>query len=330
MGVLFQAASELYGTTTVENMFITAFMPQAKGDYVKIYLYGLKNTQNPQSVPLSNEKLAKELRVTENTIYDAYLYWEEKGLVQIKHYGEDFAVVFNSISQSLAESAGRKTDINTIPSHLKEVNEFKYLIQSVETYLDGKIITEDMMKKLVMWVEEYEMEYPCLYYLFDYCSECIGNNDFTTMGKFNYACKVADSWYQQEIKCLNDALEQTENYKKHNKLVYHVLRELGLKRQPIRKERNFVNKWVDTYDFSKEMIQEGINRTSHQSFEYLDSILTDWYNKGYSEPSQIIDIKPSKNKKENNTTISEDRLEAANKYEDSIFENFRKSLEALD
>ena len=46
------------GVTIVENIFINHFMPMARGDYVKVYLYGLKCTQNPISEMPSNKKIA--------------------------------------------------------------------------------------------------------------------------------------------------------------------------------------------------------------------------------------------------------------------------------
>lgn len=52
-----------FDITPLDNQFILEFMPAAKGDYVKVYLYGLMQCYHPQE-NMSVEQMASELDMT--------------------------------------------------------------------------------------------------------------------------------------------------------------------------------------------------------------------------------------------------------------------------
>ena len=77
--------------TVVANEFLDKYMPKANGDYVKVYLYLLKNRVNGIDV----ETIAEHLQLTEGDVRRAIRYWEEQGIVSV---GET------------AKTGGKKTD----------------------------------------------------------------------------------------------------------------------------------------------------------------------------------------------------------------------------
>ena len=68
------------GSTSVSNTFILDFLPVAKGDYIKVYLYGLMYAHNPNN-DISLSMLAKELGMVEEEVLQAFQYWERRKLV---------------------------------------------------------------------------------------------------------------------------------------------------------------------------------------------------------------------------------------------------------
>ena len=68
--------------TKVENLFISEYMPDAPGDYVKVFLFGLMYAQYEQK-PERNE-VAKILGLSVDEIEEAWIYWESRGLVRIE------------------------------------------------------------------------------------------------------------------------------------------------------------------------------------------------------------------------------------------------------
>ena len=67
-------------STEIENLFISEFLPDAPGDYVKVYLFGLMYARYGQ--PIDTHKLARRLELSENEIEEAWIYWESRGLVK--------------------------------------------------------------------------------------------------------------------------------------------------------------------------------------------------------------------------------------------------------
>ena len=74
------ADAAAYGVTAIENRFIHDYLPSAKGDYVKVYLYGLYACRN-KPADYSLEDMALELSLTAPEIEAALRYWERRALV---------------------------------------------------------------------------------------------------------------------------------------------------------------------------------------------------------------------------------------------------------
>lgn len=71
----------MFDVTPLENQFILEYLPAAKGDYVRVYLYGLMQCYHPR-VNMSVETMAKELGMTQEEVMAAYRHWERNRLVE--------------------------------------------------------------------------------------------------------------------------------------------------------------------------------------------------------------------------------------------------------
>ncbi len=67
--------------TSVENQFITKYLPEASGDAVRVYLYGLYLCESAKELDAAS--CAKLLKLTEDQLLEIFDFWEECGLVQI-------------------------------------------------------------------------------------------------------------------------------------------------------------------------------------------------------------------------------------------------------
>ena len=61
----------MFDITPVENQFILEFLPGAKGDYIKVYLYGLMRCYHPEA-DMSMTRMSRELNMTEEEICAAF------------------------------------------------------------------------------------------------------------------------------------------------------------------------------------------------------------------------------------------------------------------
>ena len=84
---------------SVENGFILEYMPEATGEAVKVYLYGLYLTEEKKG-----EDIACALDMTENKIREALIYWQKQGLLS-----------YNGASWSFSKSVENFIPVVTVP-----------------------------------------------------------------------------------------------------------------------------------------------------------------------------------------------------------------------
>ena len=67
--------------TPVDNRFLLDYLPGAEGTAVKVYLFGLMQCTQSGGMDCA---LCDGLGISENAARDAFVYWQEQGLVRIR------------------------------------------------------------------------------------------------------------------------------------------------------------------------------------------------------------------------------------------------------
>ena len=78
--------SLLFSSTDIPDVFFTEYLPETKGDYVKVYFYMLFLSKYNKEIKIND--LSKTLALDFPTVQDAIKYWEDKGILvkkSIKH-----------------------------------------------------------------------------------------------------------------------------------------------------------------------------------------------------------------------------------------------------
>lgn len=282
-------------TTIIENEFIDTYMPRANGEYIKVYLYLLRHmhSQN-QNITLAH--IADALDNTERDILRALAYWEKNGLLIISYNeagnisGIDIATISvdnvgsapntqiptpnttPSVSTSGSTSSS-STSSTTKLSASKSRKEFKQLLFMTEQYLE-KTLSKSDVDMITYFYDTLHFPIALIEFLIEYCVE---NGHYS----MHYIQSVALTWSDLNITTVEAAKSQISTY---NKDYYTVLKAYGITgRLPVSSEKSFINKWIKELGFSMELILEACSRTIakiHQpSFEYTDSILSNWSNK---------------------------------------------------
>lgn len=242
--------------TVLENEFIDRYMPRANGEYVKVYLLLLRHLDESASLPAPS-KLADLLDCTEKDILRALNYWEKEGLLECPD----------------AQVTAPEKPVAPEENRPKSREEFQELMFVAEQYL-GKTLSVTDIDAISYFYEKLEMSADLIEYLLGYCIES-GHKSI------HYIQKVALSWHEQGIATVEQAKMNSVLY---NKNCYSILNAYGIKgRGPASSEMTYIRKWCEEYAFSLEIILEACDRTMnmiHQpSFEYTDSILTNWHKK---------------------------------------------------
>lgn len=309
--------------TVLSNIFIDEFMPEANGEFVKVYIYLLRILSSAP-VSFSLEKMADKLLCTEKDILRALKYWDKAGLISI---GLDSTqklcdITFHSLKhvQSDTSSSVRKenssentsvTQPETLPpaqesspvlepltpdrvKELKQNEEIIQLLYIAEQYL-GKTLSPTDIQRILYFYDGLHFSADLVEYLIEYC---VSRNHKS----IRYIESVATAWAAEGITTVEMAKNSASRF---NKDYFTILKFLGISgRNPVDTEISLMDSWIKDYGFTMDIIQEACSRTVLQtrqpSFQYTDKILREWYEKKVKNLNdiKILDAEHKKRKLE--------------------------------
>lgn len=324
---IYHTGSDNFGHTQVENIFINEFMAEANGDYIKVYLYGLKNSQNQNLNDITTEEIAQRLNITESDFQRALNYWEDRGIIKVTYKKGEREIVFHNITEILYHKKEQPK-----PFTAPEDKTYEELIQEVERCFGGRPLTQKWNEKLRTWFYKYEMEPGTILYALEQMDESLGDKNTSLDSKLKYLNSIITNWNKHGIKTFQQAVLFNEENRAFNSIVYGVLKKLGIRnRNVMASEKKLIEKWVKEYGFSKEMIFAAAEKSREPYVDYVDGILRNWQSNGWKTIEEVVEQpRRSSSKKKNNTTlfkpVSSDRAEAIDKYEEDILASYKEKL----
>lgn len=275
--------------------FIDHYMPEANGEYVKVYLLLLRCQASPDR-ELTISGIADILDDTEKDVIRALKYWKKQGLLDYEITEEAASSAPRADAQA-PEAANVQEQAAPSPENVtrfRNRKELKELLFVAEQYL-GKTLSTTDMKTITYFYDELGMSTDLIEYLIEYCVE----NGHKSM---HYIQKVALSWADRKIRTPEEAKQSAAFY---SKSCYGVLKAFGITgRSPAASELAYIQRWSGEYGFSDELILEACNRTMnsiHQpSFDYAESILKSWLEGGAKNKKDVeaLDLAYQKEKLE--------------------------------
>ena len=305
------------GTTPLENIFINHYMPSARGDYVKVYLYGLKRCYNHHLASISNSDIAKDLALLETDVKRAWDYWTEEGIISIEYTGTNDASIsfFNIAGTFLYKDKpideGAKNRNNQKLSGLEK--RIQRMFDTIQDMYESRTVTKSEMLMFQRWLEDYHFTPEAIILLVEYSLNMINNKDqtFSPAQVMSYLQKVATGFYTAGVRDHIDTENHIKSMVTRRKIYYDILNYLGIKRNPMVSEIKLIDNWLDEYDFSLEVIKEALKRSNQPNLKYIDGILKSWHAKGFKTVEAIEkEPKTSSKKKESSNPISDSRKQA--------------------
>lgn len=285
----------LLSSTCVPNIFIDKYMTNANGEFVKIYLYLLRcMDQSRQTCSIS--ELADVFEHTEKDILRALTYWEKMRLLYME-YDENHEVSKISLKLPPAEPlpAAAPSPKNTSGSSsftytLEQLEELQKDegIQEVlfitENYL-GRTLNSTDIQTILYWYDNLQFSTELIEYLIEICV----SNGHTSL---RYMDKVALSWKDANITSVEEAKQE---HRMHHQDVYAVMKAFGITgRSLISSEIQTIQKWTGSYALSMDIIKEACRRTiqttGKPSFEYADTILSNWHKQDVHTLNDILKL----------------------------------------
>lgn len=305
--------------TTVSDIFIDQYMPKANGEFVKVYLYLLRSTGSGAGIATISEiadhfsnteadivralnywasegilqvQTGADGQITGINLCSLAVSGMQAAQSNIQSAVADNAAQNNlqnistadiRMQDSVVEKLKNQATDKPAPSQkeytLDEIKEFRKnpdiseLFFIIETYLKHTLSSTDT-NMVLYWLDELHFSTDLVEYLVEYC---------ITKGhsSLRYMNKVALGWADAGIKTVDQAKDDAAA---HSQIYYSVMKALGITgRNLVDSEVSLINKWVGEYGFDIELVKAACSKTisaiQKPSFEYTDSILTNWRKK---------------------------------------------------
>jgi DnaD/phage-associated family protein len=283
--------NEDLGQTIVENLFISHYMPFAPGNYVKVYLLGLKYSQSHVNNMLSNETVAKTLGITTEEVNSAWSYWSEQGIVKLYPYTQagtegGFTVEYLSIREIVLNIKEKKESTGKYsPERIIKARGNQNIRDMFDSFrrLFGRELSPNELFVFLDWMDDYSFTPDVIALLVE---DCISRDK----KDMPYLKQVAKNWYDAGINSVDKALQYNARHKEKWQKYSKVLNFLRLGRQPTAAEEEMLYKWFYTYEFSDEVVLKACEltaKTFKPSFNYIDKILTEWKEKALSTLQEV-------------------------------------------
>lgn len=310
--------------TQVPNQFIDTYMPQANGSFVKVYLYLLRQMDEPSPV-LTIEDIADRLSNTEADILRALHYWEKQGVLSLEESdGQIEGITLLPLSPDTPETSNstgngdstasvstvrvsyeQKTETPEVElpirhtysplqaEALKKDTEIESCLSTIEALL-GTTLGDQHMQLILYLMSDLGFSLELVVTLYE-TALSRGKN------KPRYIEAIALNWAKKGIHTVKEAEDEASSWNGTYKI---VSKALGIKRALAPAEKNIIDKW-DVYHFSDAILEEACSRTVLQSgdtnLNYTSKILEDWHNKGVSSLKDIEDCDKSYFRQKNAT-----------------------------
>lgn len=318
-------------TTSVSNVFIDEYMSGANGEFVKIYLYLLRQL-NSADAGFSLSEIADKFEHTEKDVKRALCYWERMQLLHLD-YDTNENLIAIRLMDALSKTGSEKTsaqqttatettqavssDVPKVPvkksysaDDIKEFTNQEAVTELVfiaEQYL-GRTLTATDLNTIFYFYDELNLSIELIEYLIEYCV----SNRHTSI---RYIEKVALAWAENGYQTVEQAKQANGQY---NQTYSAVMKALGISgRNLISSETAYIEKWKNTFGFSIELIQKACEKTiqtiHEPSFEYTDRILNNWKESNITSLEDVAkaDTEHQKRKK---TPVTPTRTIVSNKF----------------
>jgi len=244
-------------TTTIDNLFISEFLPNANENCVKVYLYGLYKCS--QSKDNTIEDFVKSLNIERDDILSIFYYWQDLGLVQVL---------------SVEPISVRYLPVKNAMQKMKKYNVDKYTAFNItaQELIGKKMLTPRELEEFYYLIENMHQEKEAVLKIIKYCVEHKGENV-----SVNYIVTVAKNWAYDGVKTSQDVDERLETQERISGDVTLVLKAMGIKRQASQEEYQMYIKWTKELEMPLDIISHIAKNTKTKNFNKLDLLIMKCY-----------------------------------------------------
>lgn len=254
---------------SIDNIFITDFLPNANGDYVKVYLYGLYLCSS--SKDNSIEMFEKNLKLSRNDVISIFYYWQEVGLVQVIDASE---LIIRYLPTKNALQKMKKYN----------VDKYSAFNISAQELIGSKMLTPREFEDFYYLIENLGQEKEAVLKIIDYCVKQKGKNV-----SVNYITTVAKNWAYDGVKSSEDVDARILGQERISGDITLLLKAMGIRRQATQDEFNFYLEWTKSYEIANDILIAIAKKSKVKYFKSLNDLVVKCYSLKLESVKEIND-----------------------------------------
>ena len=245
--------------TGVENEFITAYLPYAQGDTVRVYLYGLYLCSHPEHDKDLSE-IARALSVSEEQVLNSFKFWEEFGIVSVL-----------SETPLTVSYLPVKNAYHSKPRKYKS-EKYTDFTKAVQTMITERMISTGEYTEYFNIMETYDVKPEAMLMIVKYCVDVKGAD----IG-YRYISAVAKDFGNRGLTTVDKIEKELASYSLHTAELEKVLKALSSRKKPDAEDHNYYKKWTEELSFEPESVVYAAKRLKKGSMQKLDSFIMELY-----------------------------------------------------
>ena len=301
MKIIKNKRKNIFANISVSEIFILKYMKDMPQEAVKLYMYLLYIEANQINIEI--ETISKEINISLKDVKASLDYLQEKGLIIMMEEG--FYIVDLQEKEVMELYTPKVTaSKEMIEANQRKNNKREKIINDIESMYFAGNMKAEWYKKIILWFEKYNFSNEAMLGIFSHCFS-------DEVKPIAYVETVVKSMADKGVITINDLSKQIVNYDKKSKIIKFVKTELNLHKALTKPQERIVEKWIFDYNYDKEQIKLVIDKTINAQsvgFNYLDKIITEWYQQGLKTAEEIL-----KYEKENKEKLEEKKKEKNNR-----------------
>ena len=252
MHISLERGAAVSGVTPVQNLFIMEYMPKAPEGFAKVYLYGLMLSACRGFETLD---LPGGLGISEEEALEAFLYWQEMGLVRIIETAP-LNVEYRMSAAAPSRGGSRR---------------YAGLIAKLNNHCRPRVFSPQELTKVYDWIEIFGMDEETAVMLVRRCMNMKGPKV-----SIQYMDKAARAWADDGILTPDLADQRILMETELNSGAKAILNRWRISRLPTEDELELYRRWTEDWGMTHEEILAACPATTaadKPTFAYLNGIL---------------------------------------------------------
>jgi len=263
-------------STDVDNYYITEFLPEANGDAVKVYLYGLYLCKNFEG-EFTLSDFAANMFMDEQLVVDLFRYWEDFDVVSIISESP-FTVKYlplTNLGKPRKYKSGKYDDFS----------------KAVQLLITDRMISVNEYSNYFSFMEEHNVSQEAMLMVIKYY---VDRKGATVSG--NFIISEAKKLAFRGITTASAVEAELADYNSSSTDVQKVLDAMGLKHKAEVDDFNFYGKWTKEMNFSPKTVVFVAKFRKAKSSAYLDKIMNELFGAKKFTEKEIKEYFASKEK----------------------------------